>query len=71
VHFGLVMVFNLCIGLITPPVGILLYICAKFAGVTLEEESRELTPFLIASIAVLVIITIFPSTVLWLPGLFR
>lgn len=71
VHFGLVMVFNLCIGLITPPVGILLYICAKFAGVTLEEESKELTPFLIASIAVLFLITIFPSTVLWLPALFR
>jgi TRAP-type transport system large permease protein len=67
VHFGLVMVFNLCIGLITPPVGILLYICAKFANVTLEEESRELTPFLIASIVVLIIITVFPSTVLWLP----
>lgn len=71
VHFGLVMVFNLCIGLITPPVGILLYICAKFANVTLEEESRELMPFLIASVAVLFIITIFPSTVLWLPALFR
>ncbi len=71
VHFGLVMVFNLCIGLITPPVGILLYICAKFAGITLEEESKELMPFLIASVAVLFIITIFPSTVLWLPALFR
>jgi TRAP-type transport system large permease protein len=71
VHFGLVMVFNLCIGLITPPVGILLYICAKFANVTLEEESRELTPFLIASITVLLIITLFPSTVLWLPGMFK
>ena len=71
VHFGLVMVFNLCIGLITPPVGILLYICAKFANVTLEEESRELTPFLIASIAVLLIISLFPQTVLWLPALFR
>ncbi len=71
VHFGLVMVFNLCIGLITPPVGILLYICSKFAGVTLEEESRELMPFLIASIAVLFLITIFPQTVLWLPALFR
>lgn len=68
VHFGLVMVFNLCIGLITPPVGILLYICAKFANVTLMEESKELTPFLIASIAVLLIITLFPSTVLWLPS---
>jgi C4-dicarboxylate transporter DctM subunit len=71
VHFGLVMVFNLCIGLITPPVGILLYICAKFANVTLEEESRELTPFLIASIAVLLIITLVPATVLWLPSLFK
>ncbi len=71
VHFGLVMVFNLCIGLITPPVGILLYICAKFAGVTLEEESRELMPFLIASVAVLIIISVFPQTVLWLPALFR
>jgi TRAP-type transport system large permease protein len=71
VHFGLVMVFNLCIGLITPPVGILLYICAKFANVTLEEESRELAPFLIASVAVLLIITVFPATVLWLPSQFR
>lgn len=71
VHFGLVMVFNLCIGLITPPVGILLYICAKFANVSLEEESRELMPFLIASIVVLFIISLFPSTVLWLPALFR
>ncbi len=67
VHFGLVMVFNLCLGLITPPVGILLYICAKFANVKLEEESRELTPFLVAGVIVLVIITVFPSTVLWLP----
>ncbi|MBN8939044.1 MAG: TRAP transporter large permease [Rhizobiales bacterium] len=67
VHFGLVMVFNLCLGLITPPVGILLYICANFAGVKLEEESRELGPFLGAGLVVLVLITVFPATVLWLP----
>ncbi|WP_296575640.1 TRAP transporter large permease [Phreatobacter sp.] len=67
VHFGLVMVFNLCLGLITPPVGILLYICANFAGVKLEEESRELGPFLLAGLVVLAIISFFPSTVLWLP----
>ena len=67
VHFGLVMVFNLCLGLITPPVGILLYICANFAGVKLEEESRELGPFLLAGLAVLAIISFLPSTVLWLP----
>ena len=67
VHFGLVMVFNLCLGLITPPVGILLYICANSAGVKLEEESRELGPFLLAGMAVLAIISFLPSTVLWLP----
>ena len=69
VHFGLVMVFNLCLGLLTPPVGILLYICANFAGIKLEEEVRELAPFFGAGLAVLVIITAFPSTVLWLPQL--
>ena len=67
VHFGLVMVFNLCLGLLTPPVGILLYICANFAGVKLEEEVREVMPFLYAGIAVLVLITVFPETVLWVP----
>jgi TRAP-type transport system large permease protein len=67
VHFGLVMVFNLCLGLLTPPVGILLYICANFAGVKLEEEVREVMPFLYAGIAVLVLITVLPETVLWVP----
>ena len=69
VHFGLVMVFNLCLGLLTPPVGILLYICANFAGIKLEEEVKELWPFFGAGVVVLVIITIFPATVLWLPKL--
>ena len=63
------MVFNLCLGLITPPVGILLDICANFAGVKLEDEIRELGPFLGAGVAVLIIISLFPATVLWLPKL--
>ncbi|MBL8698164.1 MAG: TRAP transporter large permease [Alphaproteobacteria bacterium] len=67
VHFGLVMVFNLCLGLLTPPVGILLYICANFAGVRLDEEVREVMPFLYAGIGVLVLITVFPGLVLWVP----
>ncbi len=69
VHFGLVMVFNLCLGLLTPPVGILLFICANFAGIKLEEEVKELWPFFGAGCLVLVIITVFPQTVLWLPNL--
>jgi len=69
VHFGLVMVFNLCLGLLTPPVGILLYICANFAGVKLEDEIREVMPFLAMGLLVLLLITIFPELVLWFPRL--
>ncbi|MEO6271227.1 MAG: TRAP transporter large permease [Lautropia sp.] len=68
-HFGLVMVFNLCLGLLTPPVGILLYICANFAGVKLEDEIREVIPFLAMGLLVLLLITIFPELVLWFPRL--
>jgi tripartite ATP-independent transporter DctM subunit len=69
IHFGLVMVFNLMLGLLTPPVGILLYICANFAEVKLEDEVREVLPFLGMGILVLLLITVFPSLVLWLPNL--
>ena len=68
-HFGLVMVFNLMLGLLTPPVGILLYICANFADVKLEDEIKEVMPFLCMGLLVLFLITIFPELVLWLPRL--
>lgn len=69
VHFGLVMVFNLMLGLLTPPVGILLYICGNFAGVKIERVVREVLPFLAVGLAVLLLITFFPGLVLWLPNL--
>ena len=69
VHFGLVMVFNLMLGLLTPPVGILLYICGNFANVRIEAVVREVLPFLAVGVLVLVLITYFPSLVLWLPKL--
>lgn len=69
VHFGLVMVFNLMLGLLTPPVGILLYICGNFAGVKIERVVREVLPFLAVGVSVLLLITFFPGLVLWLPNL--
>jgi C4-dicarboxylate transporter, DctM subunit len=69
VHFGLVMVFNLMLGLLTPPVGILLYICGNFAQVKIERVVKEVLPFLGVGLAVLVLITYFPQLVLWLPKL--
>jgi tripartite ATP-independent transporter DctM subunit len=69
VHFGLIMVFNLMLGLLTPPVGILLYICANFAEVKLEDEVKAVLPFLGVGLLVLLLITLFPPLVLWLPNL--
>jgi C4-dicarboxylate transporter DctM subunit len=69
VHFGLVIVFNLMLGLLTPPVGILLYICGNFAQVKIETVVREVLPFLAVGLGVLLAITLFPGLVLWLPKL--
>ncbi|WP_439573931.1 TRAP transporter large permease [Phreatobacter sp.] len=69
VHFGLVMVFNLMLGLLTPPVGILLYICGNFANVKIESVVREVLPFLAVGFVVLLLITYIPGLVLWLPKL--
>ena len=69
IHFGLVMVFNLMLGLLTPPVGILLYICGNFAGVKIERVVREVLPFLGVGMLVLLLITLVPGLVTWLPNL--
>jgi tripartite ATP-independent transporter DctM subunit len=69
VHFGLVFVINLTIGAVTPPVGTILYTVCSIVGVSVEEFTRELWPFLAALVAVLFLVTYVPPTVLWLPNL--
>lgn len=67
VHFGVVMVLNLMIGLLTPPLGICLFIAADIAKVKLGPIVREAVPFIIALVALLFLITYVPGLVLWLP----
>ncbi len=67
IHFGLVMVLNLVIGLITPPLGVCLFIASSIAQISLEQISKSILPFLLAAIAVLFIVTYLPELVLWLP----
>jgi tripartite ATP-independent transporter DctM subunit len=67
VHFGLVAVLNLMIGTLTPPVGIVLFVVARVAKLPFEEVTRATAPFLIPLIVVLILITVFPELVLWLP----
>jgi tripartite ATP-independent transporter DctM subunit len=70
VHFGIMVVVNIMLGLITPPYGLLLFIMTNIAEVPLRDIVRDVMPFLFAMIVALAIITFVPETVLWLPRLF-
>ena len=70
VHFGLVVVLNLMIGLITPPYGILLFVVANFTKASMAAIVRDLLPFLVVLIAALFFLTYTPDVVLWLPRMF-
>lgn len=69
VHLGVIMTLNLTIGLLTPPVGWNLYIVSELAGLTFNQMVKSVLPFLIPLLMALLVITYFPETVLWLPGL--
>jgi tripartite ATP-independent transporter DctM subunit len=70
VHFGVVIVLNMMIGLATPPFGMLLFIVSGLTGTPLSEIVREIAPFLVVLIAVLLLCSLVPSTVLLLPRIF-
>lgn len=69
VHFGIVVVVNIMLGLITPPYGLLLFVMTRIAEVPIRDIVRDVLPFLWAMIASLALITLFPDLVLWLPRL--
>ncbi len=70
VHFGIVVVMTLCLGMATPPVGECLYIAAGIAGVKFETLLKHVWPLIIAAIVVILIITFIPQISLVLPNLF-
>ncbi|MCI8890933.1 MAG: TRAP transporter large permease [Eubacterium sp.] len=69
VHFGIMMIFNLCIGTITPPVGTTLFVGVKVGGVKIETVIRQLLIYFAAIFAVLLLVTYIPQISLWLPSL--
>lgn len=69
VHFGIVLTVNMAIGQITPPVGVNLFVASTITGIDLGKLSRAVIPFLLAEIIALLIITLWPSLSLFLPGL--
>ncbi len=69
VHFGIVMIVNMMIGLLTPPVGMALFVTARIANVSAMAVAREAAPYALALFALLMVITFTPQIVLFLPEL--
>ncbi|MFM8766430.1 MAG: TRAP transporter large permease [Rubrivivax sp.] len=69
VHLGMVVIFNLMIGLVTPPMGLGLFLVADIAKVRMQDVLREMLPFYVPLVATLLLITFVPAITLWLPRL--
>ena len=67
VHFGVIVIINMMIGLITPPFGMLLFVTSALTGIAMKDMVREGWLFLLALLLLLFVLTIFPQIVLWLP----
>lgn len=70
VHFGVVVVVNIMLGLVTPPYGMLLFIMTRISGAPMKALVADVMPFLLGLILALLIFTFVPETVLWLPRMF-
>jgi TRAP-type C4-dicarboxylate transport system permease large subunit len=66
-HFGVIMILNLVIGLITPPVGLVLYVLSSVTKAPVQRVMRGTWPFLLPLFATLLIVTFVPALSLWLP----
>lgn len=70
IHFGIIMIVNLCIGICTPPVGTLLFVGVSIANTTIEKVIKPLLPLFAAMLVVLLVVTFWPDLSLWLPRMF-
>lgn len=74
VHFGLILTLNLMIGLLTPPVGVVMFVLSRISGLSVERTTMAILPWMVPLLIALVIITFVPAVSLWLPtqmGLIR
>jgi C4-dicarboxylate transporter DctM subunit len=71
VHFGLVTVFNLGIGQITPPFGVCLFVSSGISGISLEKITRAIWPFFVLAAALIILYTYVPALSLWLPAFLK
>ena len=67
VHFGVITVFNLLIGLITPPYGLTMYLLCKISDIQITEFWRYMWPIFLTMVATLLAVTFYPPLTMWLP----
>jgi TRAP-type C4-dicarboxylate transport system permease large subunit len=67
IHFGIVVVLNMMVGLTLPPHGLLLFVMSGLTGTPLSEIFREVPPFIVMMLLVVLLVTFFPEIALWLP----
>lgn len=70
IHFGIILIMNLCVGLITPPVGTVLFVGCSVGNVKIQSVIKPLLPMFAAMIISLMLVTYIPVLSLWLPRLF-
>jgi C4-dicarboxylate transporter DctM subunit len=71
IHFGIILAVNLTIGMITPPVGVVLFVTTAIAKLSIREMMRDLTPMIGVLVVALAIITYWPGLVMWVPNLLK
>ena len=69
VHFGVITVFNLLIGLITPPYGLTMYLLCRISGISLQQFWGHMWPIFLTMVVALLLVTFFPVLTTWLPNL--
>jgi len=69
IHFGVMVVLNLMIGLTTPPMGVCMIVAAEIAETPLQKVIRALWPYLICNISILMLVSYWPELSLWLPSM--
>jgi len=69
IQFGVIMVLNLILGTITPPVGVVLFVVTRIAEVSFQRLPLVILPWMIPLVAVLIAISVWPKLTLWLPGI--
>ena len=69
IHFGIIITINLCMALVTPPVGACLFVACGVARISMEQIVRQIMPFIVAAVILLLLVTYIPDLTLFIPGL--